>query len=53
MNNNKQQSKVIAPASLGEILRQMNEDGKFRLSVLTSVEGLPIVEVTFRTAAAA
>jgi predicted regulator of Ras-like GTPase activity (Roadblock/LC7/MglB family) len=42
VNNNKRQSNAVAPASLGEILRQMNEDGKFRLSVLTSMEGLPI-----------
>lgn len=45
MNNNEQQSKVVAPTSLGEILRQMNESGKFQLSVLTSMEGLPIATV--------
>jgi predicted regulator of Ras-like GTPase activity (Roadblock/LC7/MglB family) len=45
MNNNERQSKAVAPASLSEILSQMNESGKFKLSVLTSIEGLPIATV--------
>lgn len=45
MSSDEYQSKVTEPTSLGEILRQMNEAGRFQVSVLTSVEGLPIATV--------
>ena len=45
MSDNKQQSGVVEPASLEEILYAMNEAGGFRVSVLTSTEGLPIATV--------
>ena len=45
MSSNKHQSGVVEPTSLEEILYAMNEAGGFRVSVLTSTEGLPIATV--------
>ena len=45
MNNNEYRSEAAQPTSLGAILHQMNEAGRFQVSVLTSMEGLPIATV--------
>lgn len=45
MSNNEHQSGVVEPTSLQEILYEMNEAGRFQVSVLTSTEGLPIATV--------
>jgi len=45
VGNNEHQPGATEPTSLEEILCVMNEAGGFRVSVLTSTEGLPIVTV--------
>ncbi len=45
MGNNKHQSGATKPTSLNNILHEMNEAGRFQVSVLTSMEGLPIATV--------
>ncbi|MEA3341254.1 MAG: hypothetical protein U9R15_14920 [Chloroflexota bacterium] len=45
MGNNEHQSETVRPTSIKEVLREMNEAGDFKVSVLTSIEGLPIATV--------
>jgi len=45
MSNNEHQPGATQPTSLEKILYEMNETGKFQVSVLTSTEGLPITTV--------
>jgi len=42
MNHDKHIPRARKPTSLKEILHEMHTTGKFQVSVLTSVEGLPI-----------
>ena len=45
MNHDKYRPGASKSPSFKEILREMNTTGKFQVSVLTSVEGLPIATV--------
>ncbi|MCK4473317.1 MAG: roadblock/LC7 domain-containing protein [Anaerolineae bacterium] len=45
MSDNEHQPGATEPTSLKEILHEMNEAGRFQVSVLTSTEGLPIATV--------